>query len=164
MALNSDPRGSLAAFTQRDVYTVRPDETVREAARRMCRHGVGALVVTDEPDGTPIGMITDRDVVWMIAEGLDPTAAVVGSLLQLPLHTIRVSDGLADAARAMRTYGVRRLPILDEADRLVGLVSLDDLLDVMGRELADLTQAVNTEIARERRLAGGGTPDADELS
>jgi CBS domain-containing protein len=157
MPLNSDTGGSLAAFTRRTVHTVLPDETVLEAARRMCRHGVGALVVTDEPDGTPIGMITDRDVVWMIAEGLDPAVAVVGSLLQLPLHTIRVSDGFAAAARAMRTYGVRRLPILDEAGRLVGLVSLDDLLDVMGREISDLTIAVNTEIGRERRLASGGT-------
>lgn len=153
MTPTADTTDSLIAFTQRAVHTVRPAETVREAARRMCRHEVGALVVTDEPDGTPLGIITDRDIVWMIAEGLDPAVAVVGSLLQLPLHTVRVSDGLAAAARAMRTHGVRRLPILDETGRLAGLVSLDDLLGVLGREVADLAAAVDAEIARERRLA-----------
>jgi CBS domain-containing protein len=153
MAPLADTADSLTAFTQRTVYTVRPDETVREAAKRMCRHDVGALVVTDEPDGTPLGIITDRDVVWMIAEGLDPALAVVGSLLQIPLHTVRVSDGLAAAARAMRTHGVRRLPILDDTGRLAGLVSLDDLLGVLGREVADLAATVDAEIARERRLA-----------
>jgi len=153
MTPTADTTDSLIAFTQRAVHTVRPAETVREAARRMCRHEVGALVVTDQPDGTPMGIITDRDIVWMIAEGLDPAVAVVGSLLQLPLHTVRVSDGLAAAARAMRTHGVRRLPILDETGRLAGLVSLDDLLGVLGREVADLAAAVDAEIARERRLA-----------
>jgi CBS domain-containing protein len=153
MTPTADTTDSLIAFTQHAVHTVRPAETVREAARRMCRHEVGALVVTDEPDGTPLGIITDRDIVWMIAEGLDPAVAVVGSLLQLPLHTVRVSDGLAAAARAMRTHGVRRLPILDETGRLAGLVSLDDLLGVLGREVADLAAAVDAEIARERRLA-----------
>jgi CBS domain-containing protein len=153
MTPTADTTDSLIAFTQRAVHTVRPAETVREAARRMCRHEVGALVVTDQPDGTPLGIITDRDIVWMIAEGLDPAVAVVGSLLQLPLHTVRVSDGLAAAARAMRTHGVRRLPILDETGRLAGLVSLDDLLGVLGREVADLAATVDAEIARERRLA-----------
>lgn len=156
--MTSDAGDSLAAFTRRTVHTVRLDETVGEAARRMCRHGIGALVVTDESGGIPIGMITDRDLVWMIAEGLDPKEAVVGSLLLSPLHTVRVSDGLADAARAMRAHGVRRLPILDEANRLVGLVTFDDLLGVMGREIADLAAVVDAEIGRERRLAAAAAP------
>jgi len=106
--------------------------------------------------------VTDRDLLYMISEGLDPKTATVGCFVQPELYTVRVGDSITDATDAMRKYGVRRLPILDAADRLVGLVSLDDLLALLGRELGDVAGVLSEELEHERRIeklraqVGGG--------
>jgi CBS domain-containing protein len=118
----------------------------------MCRHSVGALVVTDDSEQTVLGVITDRDLVWMVAEGLDPKIATVNEFVHAPLVTARVTDGLADVTTKMRTAGVRRLPVLDGENRLVGLVSLDDVLVLLGREVSDVAAAITAELAHERAI------------
>jgi CBS domain-containing protein len=143
---------SLADLTQKPVYTVQPEDTVARAARLMCDHGVGALVITDPSGTTPLGLITDRDLVWMIAEGLDPKTAEVSQFVHSALQTVRVTDSLSDVTHKMREHGVRRLPILDQESRLIGLVSLDDLLVLLGRELADAAGAISGELAQEHRI------------
>jgi CBS domain-containing protein len=148
---------SLAALTQKPVYTVQPTETVARAARLMCDHSVGALVITDESGVTPLGVITDRDLVWLIAEGFDPQAAV-GQFVHSPLHTARVTDSLSEVTRKMQEHGVRRLPIVDQEARLIGMVSLDDVLVVLGRELAEVAGAISGELARERRIGAALHP------
>jgi CBS domain-containing protein len=150
---------SLAELTQKPVLTVKPTETVTTAARLMCDHSVGALVVTDDSGVTPLGIITDRDLVWMVAEGLDPKVAQVGQFVRSPLQMARVSDSLERVARTMRAHGVRRLPIVDSEQRLIGLVSLDDLRVLLGRELADLAGVVTGEIEHERGI-GAARRDA----
>jgi signal-transduction protein with cAMP-binding, CBS, and nucleotidyltransferase domain len=97
--------------------------------------------------------VTDRDLVVILAEGLDPDEATVECLAFRPLRTIGPGASLADAARAMREAGVRRLPIVDLEGRLVGLVSLDDVLVALGREVADVQRAISGELGRERGVA-----------
>jgi len=149
---------SLAKFTQKPVYTVQPADTVARAARLMCDHSVGALVITDDSGVTPLGVITDRDLIWMIAEGLDPQVAEVGQFVQSPLHMACVTDGLSEVAHKMQEYGVRRLPIADRENHLLGIVSLDDILVLLGRELADVAAAVTSELAHERRIGTAHKP------
>lgn len=143
---------SLAELAQRPLVTVKPSDTLAAAARLMCERSVGALVITDDSGETPLGIITDRDLVWMVAERLDPNVAQVGQFVRAPLRTVRVSDSLMAVARTMRTHGVRRLPIVDTERRLIGLVSLDDLLVLLGRELADVAGVVTEEIEHERGI------------
>ena len=145
---------SLVTFTQRPVYTVLGSHTMLEAAKRMCHHAVGALVVTDSDGTTPLGIITDRDIVWMITEGLDPKAAEVSQFARAPLHTVSVNETVAAAVHKMREHGVRRLPIVDGERRLVGLVSLDDVLTLMGQEMADIAATISGELAFEHRITG----------
>jgi CBS domain-containing protein len=149
---------SLAALTRKPVYTVQPAETVAKAARLMCDHSVGALVITDESGVTPLGVITDRDLVWLIAEGFDPQVAAVGQFVHSPLHTARVTDSVSEVARKMQEYGVRRLPIVDQEARLIGMVSLDDVLVVLGRELGDVARTITGELAHERRIGAALHP------
>jgi predicted transcriptional regulator len=111
------------------------------------------LVITDASGVTPLHIVTDRDLVVMIAEGLDPDAATVDCLAYRPLQTIGVGATLADAAQAMRVAGVRRLPIVDSERRLVGVVTLDDVLVALGREMADVEKAIRSELAHEREVA-----------
>jgi CBS domain-containing protein len=149
---------SLTELTQKQVYTVQPADTVARAARLMCDHSVGALVITDETGVTPLGVITDRDLVWMIAEGLDPRVAEVGQFVHAPLHTARVTDSLSEVMHKMREHGVRRLPIVDQEARLIGMVALDDVLVLLGRELADAAGAITGELAHERRIGAAHKP------
>jgi CBS domain-containing protein len=119
----------------------------------MVEHSVGALVISDDSGTTPLHVVTDRDLVIMLAEGLDPDEATVECLAFPPLRTIDVGAGLGDAARVMRETGVRRLPIVDQEGRLIGVISLDDLVAELGRELADIQRAIRGEIGHERHVA-----------
>jgi CBS domain-containing protein len=141
MSLNSLARGSVA--------TVEPGCTLREAARQMTMLSVGALVIADSPQAAPVGIITDRDLVKMIGEGLDPKVATVASFAGAPLKTVAVNAPTKQVAALMREHGVRRLPIVDDRGQLTGIVSLDDLLLTLGEEMADIAGAIRKEFESE---------------
>jgi CBS domain-containing protein len=125
---------------EQEVVTVAPEATALEAARLMAERRVGALVVTT-PDARPIGIVTDRDLVTrVLAARLDPGATPVRSVMSAPLVTARA--GSTDHAVRMGLEGVRRLPLVDDAGRLVGIVSLDDLLAIHAHRLGCLAQVV----------------------
>jgi predicted transcriptional regulator len=88
----------------------------------------------------------------MVAEGLDPKLAQVGQFVHAPLHTVCVTESLSDAMRKMREHGVRRLPIVDGEGRLIGVVTLDDVLMLLGRELGDAAATIGSELEHERRI------------
>lgn len=144
---------SLVELARRPLRTIEPSCTIREAARQMLEHSVGALVVTDASGTTPLHIVTDRDLVVMLGEGLDPDVATVACLAHKPLQTIEVGASVAEAAHRMREAGVRRLPLVDAEGRLVGIVSLDDVLVDLGREMADIERTIRSEISHERELA-----------
>ena len=149
---------SLAKLTLAPVRTIQPSATVAEAACLMCEQSVGALVITDASGVTPLGIITDRDLVWMISEGFDARETTVDQFVRSPLQTVRVSESLSDATKKMRESGVRRLPIVDQEGRLLGIVSLDDILVLLGRELADAAAAISGELEHERRIGVAHKP------
>jgi CBS domain-containing protein len=108
------------------VEAVGPEETLQAAARRMRERGIGALAVCE--DGRPIGMLTDRDiVVRSTAEGEDPTEARVRGAMTPQVVTCSDGDELEAAVATMRRHAVRRTLVVDAAERLVGLVSVDDV-------------------------------------
>jgi CBS domain-containing protein len=109
----------------RDVQTVRPDQTAREAASFMLRADTGAIPVTD--GDRLLGMITDRDIaVRGIAEGHGPETPV-RELMTNDMVCARIDDDIEEAASRMGEAQVRRLPVIDEQQRLCGIVSLGDL-------------------------------------
>jgi len=144
---------SLTEFAKRPLRTAEGSSTVRAAAKEMIDYSVGALVITDASGRTPLDIVTDRDLVAMLSEGLDPDKATLDTLAHKPLRTIFVDASLAEAAHEMRDVGVRRLPIVDGEGRLVGIVTLDDVLVALGREMADVEQAIRSEISHERHAA-----------
>jgi CBS domain-containing protein len=110
----------------RRAETIGPDDTLHEAARRMREVGVGALVVCEQ--NRPVGLLTDRDiVVRSVAEGRPPAAADVRSCMTTQVVTCSDGADLAAAAALMGERAVRRLVVLDAAERLVGLLSVDDI-------------------------------------
>lgn len=134
----------------RPVVTVSPETTAHEAAHRMWTRRVGALVAVDGT-GAPLGILTDRDiVVKVVAQGKDPARVQVRELLRRPPTVIREDQGILDATRLLSRRGVRRLPVVDAAGRLVGIVSLDDLLMLLGSEMAHIAAALASELGRKK--------------
>ena len=108
-----------------DVQTVTPDQSAREAASFMLRAEAGSIPVTE--GDKVIGMITDRDIaVRGVAEGRGPDTPV-RELMTDHIICARQDDDVDDVARRMSEEQIRRLPVLDDDDRLCGIVSLGDL-------------------------------------
>ena len=142
----------IGEICNREVVFVRRDETVREAARLMREYHVGDLVVVDERDGrrVPTGILTDRDIaVGIVAKHLDPDALAIGDVMGPELVIVRESDGVAETIELMRTKGVRRIPVVDAGGALVGIVTADDMLDLLAEELSAIVRIVSREQRRE---------------
>ena len=109
----------------RDVQTIRPDQRVQEAASFMLSADAGSIPVTD--GDRLIGMITDRDIaVRGVAKGYGPDTPV-RELMSDDIICARADDDIEDVASRMSEAQVRRLPVIDENERLCGIVSLGDL-------------------------------------
>jgi len=144
-------RSTIGQLCNRAVVTVGAGATIAEAATLMREHHVGALVVAEDVAGgpAPVGMLTDRDiVVEVVAAGLSPQTIKVGEIVQRAVFSVAEDEGSEDTIRLMAINGVRRMPVVDSAGRLVGIVTLDDIL----RHLIGSLTALGDLAERERRF------------
>ena len=147
----------IADICTRDVVQIGPDAPLREAAETMRRRHVGALVVTEQPNGEqiPLGIITDRDIVLaVVAPAVTPEALTTADVMTRDLATCSEDEELFDAIQTMRKRGVRRLPVLNARGGLAGIVAADDIFTALGTHLRDLSQVLGHEQARETQLRG----------
>ena len=148
---------NVADLCSRNVISVRKTDEVIAAARLMREHHVGYLVVID-PDFAgstvrPIGVLTDRDiVVGIIAKERDPRSLVVGDVMTENPVVLDRLDSITAAVAEMRRIGVRRMPVTGELGQLIGVLSLDDVLDALAGELHNLAGAVRNEQRIENAL------------
>jgi CBS domain-containing protein len=134
----------LSDIFSKYVVTASPEETLATIATRMQEHNVGMIVVVE--DERPVGIVTDRDLALALgAQGM-PTAAPVEAVMTPNVLAIPDDMDVLAATRFIRESGVRRLPIVDRDDRLVGIVTLDDLLHFLGKELHNLTCGIEQEM------------------
>ena len=125
-----------------------------EAARLMRENHVGALVVVEDRDDrrVVVGVLTDRDIVTAaVARDLDPQVLCVADIMSTDLVTADEDESVIDLLRIMRAKGVRRVPVIGAGADLVGIVTLDDVLDILSQELALVVAAINSEGRRERQ-------------
>jgi CBS domain-containing protein len=106
-----------------------PTDTAQKVARILCDNNIGSLpVVTDQQSRELIGMITDRDLCCsVLADGLDPKSTSVGHFVTPEPVTCRDGENLEKCERAMQEHQVRRIPIVDGQNRVIGIVSQADL-------------------------------------
>ena len=118
------------------VVTASPQATIRSTARRMAEQDVGTLVVLDgTAGGKPIGIVTDRDVVVRcMARNLDPDLERVGIIMTAPVQVIEEHAPVEEAMARMARTGTRRLVVTSAAGGMVGVLSLDDVIDLLSRE------------------------------
>jgi len=135
-----------------EVVTVTPSTTLVECAQIMRAQHVGSVIVIDDlgQRDNPRGIVTDRDIVIeAVAVGLDPTTLTAGDVMAAPLATVRDSDDILDALARMREHGVRRLPVLDDAGHLSGIVVVDNLLEALAEQLDAVVRVLKAEQTRE---------------
>jgi len=149
---------SVGQFCNRDTVIVRKEDSIIEAAKLMREFHVGsAVVVEDSAAGAkPVGIITDRDlVIEILAAELDPNAVTVGDIMSYDLTTAREEDGLWETLQRMRVKGVRRIPIVSQQGLLAGILTSDDLLEILAGELTELVKIIGREQEREQKTRGG---------
>jgi CBS domain-containing protein len=134
----------LKDFASTVVAVVEPETSAFAAAQLMRIHHVGALVVVDAIEKSrPVGIVTDRDLVLaLMAEGLDPEVFTAGDIMSVGLVLASPEMDAMDAVALMRAHRLRRLVIVDDAGRLTGIVTMEDILELLTRELADLAAGV----------------------
>ncbi len=116
----------IEPLISRAILTVEPTDSLRDAAVWMMERGVGSAVVVS--DGKPVGLVTDRDALRVIARGVDPDVITVKDCIMKGLKPVRPSLDVREAARVMREKGFRHLVVVDEQERLVGVFSMRDLV------------------------------------
>lgn len=145
---------SIGEICNRDVIVVDRDESIIEAARLMRQQHVGDVVVVTEKEGVPVpvGILTDRDiVVELLARNVDLDAVSVGDAMSYDLLTLGERDSLFDAIKRMRARGVRRAPVVDNGGALVGILAVDDLIELLMEQVSDLVALMSREQQVERK-------------
>lgn len=142
----------VSEVCNREVIVVQPDDSTLEAAKLMRQHHVGDVVLVEDRGGVrvPVGIVTDRDlVVEIMAPELDQTVITVGDIMAPDLVTVKENAGVFEAIQYMRAKGVRRLPVVNDSGGLVGILTLDDLLELLAEELLALAKLVGHEQKKE---------------
>jgi CBS domain-containing protein len=113
----------------KDVVTCTPENTIAEVARLMKTEDIGpVLIVDNEQSKTLVGIVTDRDiVVKAIADGQDVKTTRVGDVMSKKLVTCRADDDVDIAMKAMAQFQLRRIPVVGENMKLLGIISQADV-------------------------------------
>jgi signal-transduction protein with cAMP-binding, CBS, and nucleotidyltransferase domain len=138
----------------REVVTASRQTSIREAARLMRDHHVGSLVIVEKQDGLsiPVGIITDRDlVIEILAEDVDVETVTVGDVMSYALLKVSEQESVFDTAQRMRARGVRRVPVIAESGALIGILALDDMLELLSEELSLLARLTSRESEQEQK-------------
>ncbi len=116
--------------TQQDIVAVRHDDTLAEAAARIGARRVGSAVVSPQSRGPGFGIITERDLLRAMADGVDPATTHVAAYMTSDAVTVTPEWHVVDAARTMMERGFRHLIVVDKG-RLVGVLSIRDMVKAL---------------------------------
>lgn len=140
---------SVGRFAVRQVITMHPEETVEVAAQRMLEHDVGALVVVE--GRRPVGIVTDRDLVLrVLAQGAPTKLTEVRAVMTPAPICIGETAPLEGAVADMKFYRIRRLVVVNEAQEVVGIIALDDILELLVEERQALEAVMGVMRAARR--------------
>ena len=141
-------RMSLQQFCKRTVVTIAPDQPIAEACQLLREKNVGCLVATE---GDKVqGILTDRDIALkVVGEKKDPQRTTVREIMSPNPTRIPVTKSLHDLTTLMHTHHVRRVPIVDDGDKVLGIVTLDDLLMLLGEEMSDMGKGIAGALFRK---------------
>lgn len=131
---------NLGELFRSEVVTVSPNDSIADTMREMHDKNVGAVVVVR--DRAVVGIVTDRDVAMALAHHDAAPTTPVSEIMTHDVITIWEDQGLFNATQYMQGHHVRRLPVINRDNELVGMVTLDDVVALLGRELRNLSTAI----------------------
>jgi len=136
---------TVGRICSREVDLVDTDESVQVAAERMNSRNVGTLIVLDE-EKHPIGMITDRDLALrIVGKARDPIETLVSKIMTRFPENISEETPIEIALSKMRAGGFRRLPVVDDEGKLIGVLTLDDILELLSTEFTEIGRLIKKE-------------------
>ena len=136
---------SLREFCQKRVVTISPERSIAEACWVMKDKNIGCLVV--ENHGMLCGILTDRDIALkVIGEDKEPLTTMVEEVMTRDPVRISVTRNVQDLVSLMHAQHVRRVPIVDGLDTVLGMVTMDDLIALLGDEMSELGKTVSEAI------------------
>ncbi len=152
------PVGEIA---RREVVTGTPTETAAELAYKMRERGIGSVVIVNE-NNEPIGIVTERDlVIKVVSEGRHPDEVIAENIMSSPVITVEEDIDVNEAIKIMVNRGIRRLPIVNEEGKLVGIITMQDLLAIephiiqtIEEELRRFEEELEERQVEERRIEG----------
>jgi CBS domain-containing protein len=145
----------LATMCKFPVQTATRGTTIVAAAKLMRDAHAGALVVIDDTakQSKPVGIVTDRDiVVAIVALELDPNIFLLDDLLSRPLVVAQGEQSLREGLAMMNVKGIRRLPVVGKSGELIGIVTLDDVVAELSRDVQQVAAVIDREITKELEL------------
>ena len=143
---------NIEGMCAHSIVTADRSRTLQECAALMGENHVGTVLVTEETPGGPqaVSIVTDRDlVVEAMARGVAPGQASIGQITARRLVTVPSTASIDEAIQVMKSEGVRRLLVAAPDRRLVGIISMDDLLDALAGEMGGIAQAIRSGFTRE---------------
>ena len=118
----------VGAFVKRPPLTATQDATLLDVVKIMATHNVGLVAVVDEA-GRPLGVVSERDVIRALARGVQLSAKAIEVGTRENLLTAKPEDDIYPAIKKMRERGTRHILVVDDAGKLVGVVSIRDLIE-----------------------------------
>ena len=146
---------SVGEFCNREVVIADKTTSLVEIAQLMRQQHVGCVVVTESQaeNNIPLGIITDRDIVLeIVAPQLDLESVAVVDVMSRDLLLAREVDGLWETLKRMRSRGVRRVPVINDERVLVGILTVDDILEILANEFSELVTLMNKERRKEEAV------------
>ena len=131
------------------------DTSIPDVAALMRKHHVGDVVVIEkkDEDRVPIGILTDRDIVIeTISLQLDVNLFSASDFMSAPVVTVREDEDFVETLRLMRKHKIRRMPVVTHAGTLYGIVTIDDIVNLLAMELSLLTGAIVEQPIKEGML------------
>ena len=144
----------VGEYCNREVVVVEEDGSITETARVMREYHVGDVIIVRSQHGKqmPKGILTDRDIALeIVAKSADPEIVRAGDAMSYDLTTVNEDDDLMHAIEIMRDKGIRRLPVVDIDEALVGILTVDDVLDLFSEVFIDIVHLVDQQRRREAR-------------
>jgi len=141
----------VGAICSRETIIASPEESVLEASRLMHRYNVGSLVIveTDGKGNKPVGIVTDRDMVLkVIASELNVMEVKLKDIMSARLLLARDTDDVYETLVRMRSKVVRRMPVVNHEGYLIGILTIDDILEFFSREIGEIVSLFKKEQAK----------------
>ncbi|KTD68268.1 CBS domain protein [Legionella steelei] len=144
----------VGEYCNRNVVVINGNESVKNAAELMRSYHVGDLVLIEEHDSQkiPICIVTDRDlVIEVMAAGVKPESLLVRDILTEPFRCVFENDSHFDALEIMHSPKIRRLPVINDDKTLIGIITLDDLIEILTEAMGQIVNVVKLQQKKEAR-------------